>query len=135
MIKIEKKYHFYAGHRNKEAGEKCGRLHGHTYDVTCTFSFNKMENGVTMLFGEIDNLVEPIIKEYDHYFLLYEKDSLIEVLELSGEKYKVLPFETSAENMAIWLFNRIKNETKLPIVKIEFAETKSSKVIYEETSN
>ena len=26
-MKIEKKYHFYAGHRNKEAGEKCGRPH------------------------------------------------------------------------------------------------------------
>ena len=37
--------------------------------------------------------------------------------------------------MAIWLFNRIKNEAELPIVKIEFAETKSSKVIYEEDSN
>ena len=39
MIKIEKKYYFYAGHRNKQAGEKCGRLHGHTYDVKCIFEF------------------------------------------------------------------------------------------------
>jgi 6-pyruvoyl-tetrahydropterin synthase len=27
---ITKKYYFYAGHRNKNAGKKCGRLHGHT---------------------------------------------------------------------------------------------------------
>lgn len=132
MIKIEKKYHFYAGHRNKLAGEKCGRPHGHTYDVVCTFEFSKMENGVTMLFSDIDKYVEPIIKEYDHYFLLYEKDSLVDVLKLAGEEVKVLPFETSAENMAIWLYQRIKNEAKLPIVKIEFAETKTSKIIYEE---
>ncbi len=135
MIKIEKKYHFYAGHRNKQAGEKCGRPHGHTYDVTCTFAFNTMENGVTMLFSDIDKLVDPIIKEYDHYFLLCKDDALIDVFELTGEHYKLLPFETSAENMAIWLFNRIKNEAKLPIVKIELAETKSSKIIYEEVSN
>ena len=132
MLKIEKKYYFYAGHRNKEAGIKCGRPHGHTYDVVCTFAFDKMENGVTMLFSDIDKKVEPIIKEYDHYFLLYEKDPLVELLSLANEEFKTLPFETSAENMAIWLFNRIKNEAKMPIIKIEFAETKSSKVIYEE---
>lgn len=131
-MKIEKKYYFYAGHRNKEAGVKCGRPHGHTYDVTCTFKFGTMTNGVTMLFSDIDKKVEPIIKEYDHHFLLCKDDPLVEILELAGEEYKVLPFETSAENMAIWLFSRIKNEAKMPIVKIEFAETKSSKVIYEE---
>tara|TARA_R110000822_G_scaffold105006_2_gene232296 strand:- start:137 stop:532 length:396 start_codon:yes stop_codon:yes gene_type:complete len=130
-MKIEKTYHFYAGHRNKEAGIKCGRPHGHTYDVVCTFQFDKIINGVTMLFSDIDKLVEPIIKEYDHYFLFKDDDPLVEIFELAGEEYKTVPFETSAENMAIWLFNRIKNEAELPIIKIMFAETKSSKIIYE----
>ena len=62
MIKIEKKYYFYAGQRNKQAGEKCGRLHGHTYDVKCIFEFSEMKDGVTVLFSNIDKLVEPIIK-------------------------------------------------------------------------
>lgn len=131
-MEIEKKYHFYAAHRNKIAGEKCGRIHGHTYNVLCHFEFNKLnEGGVTCLFSDIDKLVEPIIKEYCHWFLLYEKDSLVEVLELINEPFKKLPFETSAENLAIWLFTRIKNETGLPITKIQLAETKSSNVIYE----
>ena len=131
-LTIEKKYHFYAAHRNELAGEKCGRIHGHTYNVKCYFQFSQInEGGVTCLFSRIDFLVEPIIKEYCHWFLLYEKDPLVDVLELAGEKYKKLPFETSAENMAIWLFTRIENETELPIVKIELAETKSSNVIYE----
>ena len=33
--------------------------------------------------------------------------------------------------MAIWIFNRIKNEAKMPITRIELAETKTSKIIYE----
>ena len=37
--------------------------------------------------------------------------------------------------MAIWLFKRIKNEGKLPITRIELAETKSSTIVYEEDSN
>jgi 6-pyruvoyltetrahydropterin/6-carboxytetrahydropterin synthase len=131
MISIERKYHFYAGHRNKEAGVKCGRLHGHTYDVVVHIRPEKLNNGIGILFADIDSKIEPIIKQYDHYLLLNEKDSLCDLLELVGEPFIKLPFETSAENMAIWLFTRIKTETGLPITKIELAETKSSNIIYE----
>lgn len=132
-IKIKKNYHFYAAHRNKEAGEKCGRIHGHTYDVRCTFQFKRIaDNGITTLFSEIDKMVEPIIKEYCHWFVIYEEDPLVSALELAGEPIKKVPFETSAENMARWLFNRIKRETDLNITRIELAETKSSNVVYEQ---
>lgn len=133
MLVIEKKYHFYAAHRNKNADEKCGRIHGHTYHIKCFFKFAKIDSksGITTLFGDIDALVKPIIKGYCHWFLIYENDPLCEILHLANEPHKKLPFETSAENLAIWLFTRIKNETKLPINRIELAETQSSKVIYE----
>tara|TARA_R110002153_G_scaffold178250_3_gene331397 strand:+ start:3401 stop:3808 length:408 start_codon:yes stop_codon:yes gene_type:complete len=135
-MKIEKKYYFYAGHRNKTAGEKCSRLHGHTYDVKCIFKFDTMKNGVTMLFSDIDKKVEPIIKYYDHYFILWEEDSLCDILKFANEPYREVPFETSAENMAIWIFNRIKNEAEMPITRIELKETKTSTIIYEpEISN
>ncbi len=128
---IQRKYHFYAGHRNKEAGEKCGRLHGHTYDVVIHVRPKEIKNGIGMLFSDIDFEVEPILKYYDHWLLLYEKDPLCEMLDLANEPYLAVPFETSAENLAVWLFNRIKNETKVPIIKIELAETKSSNIVYE----
>jgi 6-pyruvoyltetrahydropterin/6-carboxytetrahydropterin synthase len=129
---IKKKYHFYAAHRNKAGGEKCGRIHGHTYEIECQFKFQQLnESGITVLFSDIDALVEPIIKSYCHWFLIYEKDPLAEVLDFVNEPIKKLPFETSAENLAIWLFTRVKNETKLPIFRIELAETKSSTIIYE----
>jgi len=129
---IEKKYYFYAAHRNKGGGIKCGRIHGHTYDVKCHFKFTEInESGISCLFSDIDKLVEPIIKEYCHWLLLHEKDSLVNVLQLANEPYISLPFETSAENMSLFLFTRIKNETKLPIIKLELAETKSSNINYE----
>ena len=132
-IKINKKYHFYAAHRNKNADEKCGRIHGHQYHVECIFEFNTIneKSGITVLFGDIDKKVDAIIKDYCHWFLLYEKDSLCEILDLADEPYRKLPFETSAENLCIWLFNRIKNESELPIVKLNLRETNSSQVTYE----
>ena len=132
---IEKKYHFYSAHRNHAGGVKCGRIHGHTYGVKCHFKFKEVnDGGITCLFSDIDKLVEPIIKDYCHWFLIYEKDPLVKLLQSANEPIKILPFETSAENMATWLFSRIKTETNLPIFKIELAETKSSNVIYEITN-
>ena len=130
-INIKQKYHFYAGHRNKSAGEKCARLHGHTYYVECLFEFDELNNGVSILFHNIELIVKPLIKEYDHYFLLYEKDELCKVFDKANESYIKLPFETSAENMAIHLFNKIKKF--INIVEIRLAETTSSTVIYNGT--
>jgi len=130
MIQIEKKYHFYAAHRNPEAGEKCGRIHGHTYKVKCVFTFTEINEGITMLFSDIDKIVEPIIKSNDHYFLVYEKDTIVPILEFENEKFIKVPFKTSAENMCIWLLTEIKN-AGLPITKIKISETETSSVIYE----
>lgn len=127
-MKILKKYHFYSGHRNKSAGEKCGRLHGHTYDVEITLEFKELKNGITMLFSDIDLIIEPIIKQYDHYFLFKDDDPMVELFELANEPFRTLPFETSAENLAIWIFEIIKKD--LPIIEIKLAETKSSTIIY-----
>ena len=76
-------------------------------------------------------MVEPIIKEYCHWLLLHEKDSLVDILQKANEPIKIMPFETSAENMSLFFFTRIKNETNLPIIKLELAETKSSNITYE----
>jgi len=130
MFIINKKYHFYAAHRNPEGGEKCGRIHGHTYEIECDFNFQSKTNSITCLFSDIDALVEPILKGYCHYFLLWEEDPLVPVLDMMGEEYKKLPFITSAENLCVWLATRIVNETDLPLTQISLAETKSSKVIY-----
>jgi len=137
---VKKIYHFYAAHRNKKAGIKCGRIHGHTYDVVVYLKPkslpvpDKTSSGVTILFSEIDSQVEPIIKEYDHTFIIFSQDPFIFYLDRANERYTEVPFETSAENMAIWIFNRIKNETDIPIIRIELSETKSSTVIYEPIS-
>ena len=130
MFTINKKYHFYAAHRNPEGGEKCGRIHGHTYEIECDFNFPSKQNSITCLFSDIDALVEPILKGYCHYFLLWDEDPLVPMLDMMGEEYKKLPFITSAENLCVWLATRIVNETDLPLSQITLAETKSSKVIY-----
>lgn len=131
-MKVIKTYYFYAAHRNKEAGEKCGRIHGHTYDVECEFDL-EMNGDLTVLFSDIDAIVEPIVKQYDHYFILHEEDPLCAALADLNEPFIPLPFQTSAENMAMHIYDQIAEH--INITKIVLAETKSSKVSYEKVSN
>lgn len=127
MIHIERKYHFYAAHRNLNAGAKCARIHGHTYRVSCIFEFES--DGITKLFEQLDAVVTPILKEYDHYFLLQKEDPLCDLLSSVDELYRELPFETSVENLAEYFFTLIHQiEPTLAMVKI--SETESATVSY-----
>jgi len=137
MFKITKNYHFYAGHRNEKLNDKCFNLHGHTYYVTMTFNLPyDPYSGVTMLFSDIDKLVKPIINELDHGLLINTYDPLCKYLHLfmseEDTEFKLVKFDnsTSAENLARWIFKRVKE--LLPIEKITLQETTSSIVDYEE---
>lgn len=122
---VGKNFRFYAGHRNLDLTGKCSRLHGHTYHVECGFEM-KVVGGITMVFEDIEKLVEPIIKELDHRFLVHDKDPLANVLREANEEFFEVPFSTSVENLAEYLFERIRKEAGLPIVNLTLRETTTS---------
>ncbi|MEM6800878.1 MAG: 6-carboxytetrahydropterin synthase [Bacteroidota bacterium] len=130
-MEIEKKYHFYAAHRNEYLEGKCQNLHGHTYFVYVQLSFGSTdESGVSMLFESIDNIIDPIIKTLDHSTLIHEKDTdLIEAVNLLNSKRVVFPYPTSAENLAKYLYDTI-SASKLAVKEIRLQETTTSVVIY-----
>ena len=136
IYKINKKYHFYAGHRNENLVDKCWNLHGHTYYITCDFEFGyDAKTGITFLFSDIDKIVDPIIKKLDHSMLIHINDPLLPFLQEFNHtqkevmKLNIFDFVTSAENLSKYLYNEIKKH--LPITKLTFQETTSSIVTYE----
>lgn len=129
-MQIEKKYHFYAAHRNKAAGIKCGRIHGHTYHVVYKLLLPD-DNDIAMLFEDIDVLLEPLVKSFDHYLILHEEDSLCAVLHQANESFISVPWITSAENMAKHFYKEGKKLLR-DIISVSIQETQSSTVIYEE---
>lgn len=128
-IIIDKRYKMYAAHRNKAAGVKCGRIHGHTYWITFGMRFNS-SGDVAMLFQDIDSILEPLVNQFDHYLLLKDDDTLVDVLRNAGETFRILPFETSAENLARYFFHEA--EEHIPeIFRVSVKETQSSNVTYQ----
>lgn len=138
MINIKRNYHFYAAHRNHELKDKCSNIHGHTYFVEIDIEFPDPFNsssGVTMLFSEIDNIVQPIINEYDHALMICIEDPLFKVLRNSYDVLGLLKMvkfvqPTSVEILCVKMYNQIES-TGLKIKSIEIKETLSATVRYE----
>lgn len=131
-----KDYHFYAAHRNETLDDKCRNIHGHTYYVKVFLVFGTVKtSGITMLFSDVDKLIDPIIKSYDHGMMINCDDPLLTYLakyiEDTGDKLKLKLFTgpTSAEALAEKLFNEI-TVAGLPIFRIEVRETTSSTIAY-----
>ena len=132
---IEKKYKFYAAHRNEELVDKCRNLHGHRYGITCCFEVER--NGeYSTLFADFDDKIEPFLKsEYDHGMLINVDDplyhTLCEHMDRTGEKFRLKRFDrpTSVENLAHQLFSEI-TEMGFRLQRLEVRETDTSVVVY-----
>jgi 6-pyruvoyltetrahydropterin/6-carboxytetrahydropterin synthase len=132
---IQKRYKFYAAHRNEELHDKCRNLHGHRYEVRCFFRVTR-KGSISTLFGDFDDRIEPFLKrEYDHGMLIHVYDPLYEALcdymERSGDSLKLKRFNrpTSVENLAHQLFSEI-SDMGFRLERLEVQETDTSTVIY-----
>lgn len=130
-MRVTKKYHFYAAHRNEYLKNKCSNLHGHTYYAEVKLSIEEVDDrGITILFEDIDKVIDPIISEYDHITFIHSSDlDLLNALKPLGMKLKVLDLPTSAENICKQLYQDIK-EVGLPVIEVALKETTSSMVAY-----
>jgi len=107
-FKLWKDFSFEAAHqlKNVPEGHQCGRLHGHSYKVRvhCEGMLDpKMEWVVD--YADIAKAAKPVIERLDHTCL---NDHL--------------PFETTAENLAWWLCETIR-ESLPQLSAVEVFET------------
>ena len=87
-------------------------------------------NGMVMDYFDMKTIIEPIIDNFDHAFMVYENDfEVIEALEKLNSRKVVVEFETTAENICLYILKRIKN-SELPknvkAVKVRVMETDNS---------
>lgn len=71
MSIVVKRYIFDAAHLLPLHAGKCKNLHGHTYQVEVHIKGQvNGSTGMIVDFGQISEVVKPIIKEYDHSLIL-----------------------------------------------------------------
>lgn len=141
MLTITKRLEFDAGHRIPDHKSKCRNLHGHRYALEITLqgepidSPGASDNGMLMDFSDVKQIaMEHLVDIWDHAFLVYEGDSLMQLL-LSGlpdHKTVVVPQTPTVENLAIIAYQilapryRQRFGAKLQLAKIRLYETPTS---------
>ena len=99
MYEITVHSHFSGAHRLRYLHGKCEGLHGHNWKVEVSFASNRLgQEGVVIDFGILKQKVEKVLKSLDHTFLN-------DLSCFSGT-------EPSSENIAKYIFDRLKNELK-----------------------
>ena len=109
---------------------KCENLHGHRWRMVVYLRQGELQGEGTMRdmvldFGEFKRRVRSLAEEFDHSFLVEEGSlsaATVEVLEGEGFSLKVLPFRTTAENLARHFCERLREEG-LPVSQVDVYET------------
>ena len=67
--RITRSYTMSAAHR-LEGHPKCGRLHGHNYKIEVSLTSAALENGMVLDFGDLDKVVNRLLSDLDHRYLV-----------------------------------------------------------------
>ena len=100
MYEITVLSHFSGAHRLRHLHGRCEALHGHNWKIEATVAANRLgKEGVTLDFGILKQKLGSVVKQIDHVYL------------------NDLPYfrkaEPSSENIAKYIFDRLKKELKM----------------------
>ena len=145
-MKIGKVIQWDMGHRVLNHRSVCKGLNGHRYKAEICVEGDLVEKkdaseeGMVIDFADIKKTAQKFIQEeLDHAFMVWEKD--IELLEFfknsKGHKPVIVPFTPTAENVAAYIFNELKDKftdvfkTGLHLQSVKLWETPSSYALFE----
>ena len=113
------------------AGDACLHAAGQVReDGSCTGPGTM--RGMVLDFGVFKRAVKEVADELDHTFLVEEgslRPATVAALREEGFTLSVLPFRTTAENLARWFFDRLA-ERGLPVSQVEVDETPNNRAFY-----
>lgn len=138
MYQLKTEASFDGAHFLTDYYGKCENLHGHRWRVIVYIGAPELgtdgtEKDMVMDFGAFKRAVREEVGLLDHTFLVEEgslKPSTLRALtEDEGFSLTVLPFRTTAENLARYLCGRLMDRG-LPCTQVEVYETPNNCAIF-----
>ena len=137
MYKLKTESSFDAAHFLTDYHGKCENLHGHRWRVVAYIAQAELckegtHKDMVLDFGEFKKEVRSLTEEFDHSFIVEEgslQAQTLSCLENEGFTLTILPFRTTAENLAHYFYDRLA-EKGLPVSEIEVYETPNNCAIY-----
>jgi len=133
------RYHdISTGHRVSGHENKCAHIHGHNYRFHFTVATDELDSiGRVIDFSVIKvKLCQWLEDNYDHKFLMWENDPLLEkMIDIVPKDIVVTPFNPTAENIAQHLVEVVApkqlDKTGCKLIKCVIDETRKCSASYE----
>lgn len=141
MYELSTEYWFDSAHFLTDYHGKCENLHGHQWRVTVHIAANQLADGssdqgtsrdMVLDFSAFKRAVRAECDALDHTFLVEEgslRPATMEALRSEGFSLTVLPFRTTAENLARYLADRLVARG-LPVCRVDCNETPNNRASY-----
>jgi len=135
-MKIRKIFKVETAHRVLGAYTKrCQGIHGHSYKIEVFIKNNSLdETGMVIDFKKLKEQLNSFIDAFDHSLIISDIDKpLLEAnrkYELNN-RYMVVPYNPTAENMAKHIFQYIDDILRLNVCKVIVHETDTGCAICE----
>ena len=127
-LKVEE--HFDGAHFLTDYHGTCENLHGHRWRVVVSIETKKLQGAKSSGGDRPDATMRDMVLDFGvfkHEGSL--KPATIAALEGEGFTLSILPFRTTAENLARWFFDQLK-ERGLPVSQVEVDETPNNRAFY-----
>lgn len=137
MYELSTEYWFDSAHFLTDYNGKCENLHGHQWRVTAYVRASELgpsgtEKDMVVDFATLKRIVREECDALDHTFLV-EEGSLapvtMDALAAEGFSLTVLPFRTTSENLARYLFERLAARG-LPVSRVDCNETPNNRASF-----
>lgn len=137
MYQLKTEASFNAAHFLTDYHGKCENLHGHRWRVVvyirqASLTAEGTERDMVLDFGAFKRIVRDEVGKLDHMFLVEEgslHDDTVACLEREGFTLLMLPFRTTAENLARYLAERLADRG-LPVYQLDCYETPNNCATY-----
>lgn len=109
-MNVAKEFTWDAAHRLPWHEGKCASIHGHRYRMMVELEGQPNKHGMVVDFGDIKKVVGTLVADWDHATIVAATDKVLKrFLEEEGQKYFVLPGDTTSENIAQYVCRWIRN--------------------------
>ena len=137
MYGLKTEANFDSAHFLTDYYGKCENLHGHRWRAVVYVEAESLQREGTMRdmvldFGVFKRAVRDVAEGLDHTFLVEEGSlapATLAALEAEGFTLTLLPFRTTAENLARYFAERLAAQG-LPVAQVDMYETPNNCAVY-----
>ena len=137
MYELEASAAFDAAHFLTDYHGKCENLHGHRWQVTARIAAEELGRegtgrGMVCDFAAFKRALREEVAAFDHTFIVEEgslQAATVAALEAEGFTLKIVPYRTTAENLARHIFEGLLSRG-LPVASVECDETPNNRAVY-----